>query len=141
MINNSTTWATFFTIDSSAPKVDLIAATANKACPGEYGVVIDVTDKIFEVPSGVQWSGGKWTNNTCVVVATSTPTATPDPCRVHIDKAAVSGMEASITARICLGIVPPDYCPEDENSAIKQVALAGICCLLAAVGALGFFLA
>jgi hypothetical protein len=43
MIRNTSTWSTWFTIQSSAPNVDLVAATANKTCPGEYGVTIDVT--------------------------------------------------------------------------------------------------
>lgn len=97
--------------------------------------------KTFNVPSSVQWSGGKWTNYTCAVVAKSSPALTPDPCQVHIDKAAVSSMEASITARIYRGIDPPEYCPKDESSATNQLAVAGVSCLLAAVGALGFFLA
>jgi hypothetical protein len=145
MIHNRTTWATYFTIDNSAPKVDLVAATANETCPGEYGVVINVTDKTMKVPSGVKWSGKAWNNNTCAVVAdstpTPTPTPTPDPCRVHIDKAAVASIEASVTARICRGINPPDYCPKDDKNAATQLAVAGLSCLLAVVGALGFFLA
>lgn len=71
-------------------------------------------------------------------MAKSSPALTPDPCQVHIDKAAVSSMEASITARIYRGIDPPEYCPKDESNATKQLAVAGVSCLLAAVGALGF---
>jgi hypothetical protein len=33
----------------------------------------------------VDWSGGDYTNGTCAVVASSTPTPKPDPCRVNID--------------------------------------------------------
>jgi hypothetical protein len=118
MIHNRTTWATYFTIDN-------------------------LTDKTMKVPSGVKWSGKAWNNNTCAVVAdsTPTPTPTPDPCRVHIDKAAVASIEASVTARICRGINPPDYCPKDDKNAATQLAVAGLSCLLAVVGAMGFFLA
>jgi hypothetical protein len=141
MIHNRTTWATYFTIDNSAPKVDLVAATANKACPGEYGVIINVTDKTMKVLSDVQWSGKARNNDTCAVVSNSTPTPTPDPCLVHIDKAAVASIEASITARICCGIDPPEYCLENKKNAATQLAVAGVSCLLTVVGALGSFLA
>ncbi|KAF4211481.1 hypothetical protein CNMCM8980_002011 [Aspergillus fumigatiaffinis] len=33
IIRNISTWSTWFTIQDSAPKVDLVAATANKSCP------------------------------------------------------------------------------------------------------------
>jgi hypothetical protein len=139
MIRNMSTWATWFTLQSSAPKVDLVAATANKTCPGEYGVVIDVTDKTMKVPSGVRWSGGDYTNDTCAVAA-PTPTSTPDPCRVHIGKTTVASMEASLLARLCRGLNPPSDCPEDKKSAAQQLTVAGISCLLVTFGALGFFL-
>ena len=142
MIRNSTTWATWFTTESSAPKVDLVAGTANKTCPSEHGVVIDVTDKTMKVPREVSWSGSDYTNNTCAIVAKSTQTSTPtpDPCRVHIDKTAVASMEASLLARLCRGSNPPSDCPEEKKSAAQQLALAGISCLLATFGTLGFFL-
>ncbi|KAJ5987856.1 hypothetical protein N7481_003066 [Penicillium waksmanii] len=140
MINNSSTWSTWFTLQSSAPKVDLVAVTANKTCPEEYGMVINVTDKTMEVPMWVRWSGGNYTNDTCAVVASSTPTPTPDPCRVHIDKTIIASMEASLKSDLCKGIDRPSDCPEEKNNAAHQVAVAGISCLLAAVGALGFFL-
>jgi hypothetical protein len=139
MIRNTSTWATLFTTQSSASKVDLVAATANKTCPGEYGVTINVTDKTMQVPMGVTWSGGRYTNDTCAVVASSSPTPTPDPCRVHIDKTTVASMEASLHARYCRSIDPPSDCP-DKKSAAQQLAVAGASCLLAAFGALGFFL-
>jgi hypothetical protein len=116
--------------------VDLIAATANKTCPNKYGMIINVSDKTLKVPSSVKWSGKTWNNDTCAVLANSTSAPTPDPCRVHIDKAAVESINASITARVCRGIDPPDYC---EKNAATQLAVAGVSSFLAAVGALGFF--
>ncbi|KAI3174113.1 hypothetical protein DTO039G3_3169 [Penicillium roqueforti] len=53
MVSNMSTSATWFTIRNSAPKVDLVAATANKTCPGQYGVAINMTDKTVEVPRGL----------------------------------------------------------------------------------------
>ncbi|KAJ5762793.1 hypothetical protein N7533_001474 [Penicillium manginii] len=145
MINNSSSWSTWFTLQDSAPKVDLIAATANKTCPEEYGMANNLTDKTMEVPMGVRWSGGDYTNSTCAVVALSTPTPTPDPCRVHIDrvhidKTIVASTEASLKSDLCKGIDRPSDCPEGKDNAAHQLAVAGISCLLAAVGALGFFL-
>ncbi|KAJ5793097.1 uncharacterized protein N7503_009075 [Penicillium pulvis] len=138
MDHNKTTWATYFSIDNSAPQVDLVAATANEMCTNEYGMIINVSDKTLKVPSSVEWSAKAWNNNTCAVMANSTSTSTPDPCRVHIDKAAAESIHASVTARVCSGIDPPEYC---EKNAATQLAVAGVSCLLAAVGALGFFLA
>ncbi|KAJ6120995.1 hypothetical protein N7523_005275 [Penicillium sp. IBT 18751x] len=139
MIRNTTTWSTWFTVQNSAPKVDLIAATAKKTCPGEYGVAINVTDKTMNVPSYVVWSGGKYTNHTCAVVASSKSTPTPNPCQVHIDKTMVASMEASLQSRLCNVINPPDECPEDEKNIAQQLAVAGVACLLAGFGALSFF--
>ncbi|OQD78038.1 hypothetical protein PENANT_c094G05076, partial [Penicillium antarcticum] len=83
MISNMTTWATYFTTQSSAPTVDVVATTASngKTCPEDYGVVPNVTDETMNVPWNVRWSGRDYTNNTCAVVANSTPTLTSSPIR------------------------------------------------------------
>lgn len=143
IIYNSSSWSTSFTIKNSAPKVDLIAATANKSCPGEYGVAINVTDRAMHVPMWVRWSGGDSTDDTCVVVDSSTPTPTPDPCRVKIDSSVTASMEASLRARLCdklRTVNPPDDCPDDNKNAAQQLAIFGVTSLFAALGALGFFL-
>lgn len=139
MISNSSTWSTWFTLENSAPKVDIIAATANKTCPEEYGMTINVTDKTMQVPRWVTWSGGAHTNNTCAVVDSSTRTPTPDPCRVNIDKTILASMEASLHSRLCNGLNPPSDCEDEKKNAAQQLAVAGISCLLASFGALGFF--
>ncbi|KAA8645104.1 uncharacterized protein ATNIH1004_009319 [Aspergillus tanneri] len=108
--------------------------------PGEYGVAINVTNKTMQVPMWVEWSGGDYTNDTCAVVASSTPTPTPDPCRVNIDSTIVASMSASLKARLCNGLNPPADCLEDDESAAQQLAVFGVSCLLAAFGTLGFFL-
>ncbi|THC87761.1 hypothetical protein EYZ11_012796 [Aspergillus tanneri] len=72
------------------------------------------------VPWGWRWSGGDYTNDTCAVVDSSTPTPTPDPCRVEID----SSIRRTVN--------PPADCPDDENAA-QQLAVFGISCLLAAL--------
>ncbi|KAF7184178.1 hypothetical protein CNMCM7691_004803 [Aspergillus felis] len=95
MIRNTSTWSTWFTIQDSAPKVDLVADTANKTCPGQYGVAINVTDKTMQVPMRVNWSGGEYTNDTCAVVASATPRPIPGPCRVDIDSTIVATRSAA----------------------------------------------
>jgi hypothetical protein len=123
-------------------KVDLVAAaTANDTCPPEQGVAINVTDKTMHVPSWAEhWSGGDHTGDICAVVASSSPTPTPDPCRVDIDSAIVASMSASLTATLCRGLNPPPDCPKDDDNAAQKLAVFGVSCLLAAFGAFGFFL-
>ncbi|KAJ5219643.1 hypothetical protein N7468_008847 [Penicillium chermesinum] len=140
MISNYSTRSTSFTLQSSAPKVDLVAGTAKETCPTEYGITINVTDKLMQVPLEVSWTWGSYTNNTCAVVASSGPTPTSDPCRVNIDKTIAASMEASLHTSLCNSLDPPSYCVDDKESAAQQVAVAGISCLLAAIGAFWFFL-
>ena len=101
---------------------------------------LDVTNKTMQVPRGVDWSGGDYTNGTCAVVASSAPTPKPDPCRVNIDKTIVASIEASLKTRLCNGLNPPTDCPEDNKNAAQQLVVTSIFCLLAAFGALGVFM-
>ncbi|KAJ5874736.1 uncharacterized protein N7529_003166 [Penicillium soppii] len=140
MIYISSTWGIGFTTQSSGPKPDLVAATANKTCPGEHGILINVTDKTIKVSQDVVWSDGDYTNRTCAVLAKSTPTSTLQPCRVHIGNTTVASMEGSHSARLCGGFNPPSDCPVHKRSSTQPLAVAGISCLLATVGALGFFI-
>lgn len=48
IIRNDSTWSVHFTIENSAQKVDLVAATANMTCPEELGTAINVTDQIYD---------------------------------------------------------------------------------------------
>ncbi len=145
MVYNDTSRGISFTINKSAPKVDLVSATANKttcspegASDLETGVAIpiNVTGKTMEVPYWVDWPGG----DTCAVVASSIPTPTVDPCRVKIDSAIEASMSASLTAKQCRGLNPPPDCPEDDEGAAQKLVVVGASTLLSAVGALGFFL-
>ncbi|KAJ5980039.1 hypothetical protein N7481_007337 [Penicillium waksmanii] len=138
VIRNTTTKRTMFTISNSAPKLDPVAATANKTCTGQPGVAINVTDKTKFISSAL-WEGGKYTNHTCAVVAAS-PTPSTNPCRTQIDKTTLASMEASRLARYCdLYLNEPAECP-DKKSAAQPLAVAGLSCLLVLTGALGFFL-
>ncbi|KAK6821398.1 hypothetical protein PG987_015798 [Apiospora arundinis] len=110
--------AIHFSTNHSAPKIDLVAATNNKDCPRELGLAFNVT------------------------VAESMPT--PSPCRVQIDSAAASSMAASMTAKACAnkGVAPPEgvECPPAGKSSAQQLAVTGLACLAATVGAFGYVL-
>ncbi|KAL2830744.1 hypothetical protein BDW59DRAFT_169944 [Aspergillus cavernicola] len=93
MIKNSSGWSVHFTIENSAPKVDLVA-TAN-----------------LPLPYWVDWHGG----DTCAVVVSSTPYPS-----------------------LCKGLNPPPNCPEDNESAVQQLVVVSLSCLLAAFGAFRF---
>ncbi|KAK8036238.1 hypothetical protein PG993_008852 [Apiospora rasikravindrae] len=72
--HRTSTQSIHFTIDKSAPEIDLASATDNKDCPHELGVAIDVTDTL-ELPAWVDKSGG----DHCAKVAESMPTPSPLP--------------------------------------------------------------
>ncbi|KAE8152019.1 hypothetical protein BDV25DRAFT_128314 [Aspergillus avenaceus] len=136
MIENDTTWYVNFATNNSAPAVDLVAATANKTtCARELGHAINVTDRTMDSDLSANWAR-RWT---CAVVASSTPTPTPDPCRVTIDSANAASMTASWNAKLCKGLNPPPDCPK-KRSASQQLRVVGTSCVLAASGALGFLL-
>ncbi|KAK6859328.1 hypothetical protein PG995_002964 [Apiospora arundinis] len=129
--------AIHFSTNHSAPKIDLVAATNNKDCPRELGLAFNVTGAL-KVPAWVDWSGG----DHCAKVAESMPT--PSPCRVQIDSAAASSMAASMTAKACAnkGVAPPEgvECPPADKSSAQQLAVTGLACLAATVGAFGYVL-
>ncbi|KAK4038183.1 hypothetical protein C8A01DRAFT_48176 [Parachaetomium inaequale] len=133
LISNGTGDIIYFNIDNDGRAVDLVAATANNGtCPGEFGVAVNVTDTTMSVRPEVNWPG----NDTCVVVASSSLTPTPNPCRVKVD----STVAASITAaKLCHSLNPPADCPS-ENVA-QRLVVAGVACFAAAFGAFGFLLA
>ncbi|KAJ5146493.1 uncharacterized protein N7515_001057 [Penicillium bovifimosum] len=138
VISTSNTSSTVFTTSNSAPKLDPVAATANKTCTGQPGVAINVTDKTKSVSSAL-WEGGKYTNHTCAVVAAS-PTPSTNPCRTQIDETALASMEASSWASYCdSNFNEPAEC-SDKKSSAQPLAVAGLSCLLGLTGALGFFL-
>ncbi|KAL2868996.1 uncharacterized protein BJX67DRAFT_31343 [Aspergillus lucknowensis] len=144
LVRNESSHSTSFTIKDSGPQVDLVAATsANTSCPSDDGGIgIKITDRTMHVPSRVNWSGGDSTNDTCVVVDSSGPTPTPDPCQVTITSAVAASMEASLKARLCdelQTVDRPDDCPNDDNSA-QRLAVLGGSCGLAVLGGLGLLL-
>lgn len=135
IMTNTTGGAIYFTTSSSAPEMDLVAATDNKDCSKDMGVAIDVTETL-DVPSWVDWRGGE----TCASVASST--RAPEPCRVKIDPSAASSMAASMTAQACYMEIPgPEDidCPlPEEKSIAYQLAVGGTASLAAAIGVIGY---
>ncbi|KAL2819499.1 hypothetical protein BJX63DRAFT_382211 [Aspergillus granulosus] len=130
---NSTGWSTMFTIEEGAAQADLVAATTNTSCPGEFGVPLNVTGQTLQVPAGEQWDNG----GDCAVVV-SLPTPTPDPCRIDITPAIVESMEASWHARLCRAINRPDDCPQDDGNGAQQLLVIGASSALAVISAVGF---
>lgn len=146
--NETTAGVSFFTMRNDGRPIDLVAITANdKTCPKEQGVTIDVTDATVKVadPMGDPGTPDLYT---CAVVAASTPTPTPSPCLIKIDSAAAASISTSLWLQRCndwLESDDPDDCPPGspfgppKNSG-QQLAVVGVACLTAAMGALGFFL-
>ncbi|KAK4120446.1 hypothetical protein N657DRAFT_624943 [Parathielavia appendiculata] len=127
---NGSSWNVEFQTSNEGQKVDLVAATANDtACPKEIGVAINVTDTTMKVPPGMSWNGQA--NGTCVVVASSTPTQTANPCLVKIDAAAAASMTA---ARLCHSLYPPSNCTSENTG--QRLAVASLACFTAGLGAL-----
>jgi hypothetical protein len=134
-LGNSTNFGVYFAIKKGGQDVDLVAATANdKTCSVEDGVAIDVTDKTREVAGSREQPAG-----TCAVLASSSPTPIPNPCRVKIDTAAAASMSAVLHAALCKGVNPPADCPKEDN-AVPRLAVAGVASFAAAFGAIGFLL-
>ncbi|KXX78983.1 hypothetical protein MMYC01_206287 [Madurella mycetomatis] len=132
VITDRSSYSIEFDIQEGGQVVDLVAATAaNRTCTKERGIAINVTDTTMKVNEGVNWRG----NDTCVVVASSAPTPTPNPCRVTIDSAVAASMSA---AKLCHSLDPPADCPSENVS--QRLAVAGMACLLTTLGALSFFL-
>ncbi|KAK3947972.1 hypothetical protein QBC32DRAFT_352734 [Pseudoneurospora amorphoporcata] len=124
-----------FTIKEGGQPVDLVAATANdKTCSEQNIAAINVTGKTQDAPL----SGDELPDDICAVVGSPEPSAIP--CQVKVDSAVAASMTASLRDRLCdplRTIDRPDDCPED--SAAMRLAVAGVACLAAAVGMLGFF--
>ena len=133
-----------FNIKKGAQEVDLVTATTkDRSCYGQHGVSLNVTDQIHDVPEPPKFGDFDPLNpplsGTCAVLASS-PTTTTNPCGITIDSAAAASMSAALhSARCEWGQNPPADCPEEN--AVQQLAVAGIACFAAALGAIGFLLA
>jgi hypothetical protein len=130
-----------FTVKSGGQVVDLVAATANNdATCAQPGVAINVTDETRWV-SDVRLEAQGY-DTTCAVLASDSPTPTANPCQVEINSAAASSMWASLTARRCQSTNVNDTlgldCPTDNGA--ERLAVAGVACLAATFGALGYLL-
>ncbi|KAF1952162.1 hypothetical protein CC80DRAFT_495497 [Byssothecium circinans] len=131
LINNHTVLSTYFTIKNSAQGMDLVAASNNKTCPGDFGVAINVTNTLNFTPPAKYWYGG----DKCAVMASSFPT--PNLYRVKIDSAAASSIYVSATPGSNWIITPK---PREGGNAAQQLAVGEIACLATAFGFLSFIL-
>lgn len=115
--------------------------------PEAKGVTIDVTDATVKVTDSV---GNPGTPDlyTCAVVAAPTLTPVPSPCLIKIDLAAAASIFTSMWLPRCnnwLESDDPDDCPPGSPfgppaNAAQELAVVGVACLTAAIGALGFLL-
>ncbi len=137
--NESTRFLINFTIKNGGQAVDLVAATANgKACAND-GFAIGVTDKVNV--TNLLGLGSKPELETCMVMASSTPTPTADPCRVTIDSTAAASISAQRSQLLCYDTHPKlTDCPSQRKSAGPRLAVAGVACMTAAFWAFGFLL-
>ncbi len=129
-------WSIHFTTKNSAQEEDLVAATNNNNnCPEDIGFAINVTNTL-KVPADVRRDGGE----TCVVVASSTPT--PGPCRVRINSTAASSISSFVTTWVCESKYLPDSCPpedKDSEGTTQRLAVGGVACLAAALRGIRLF--
>ena len=138
--NESTGFVIKFTIKNGGQAVDLAAATANgKACASD-GFAIGVTDKFVNVTNLLGLGEGP-NLETCVAMASSTPTPTADPCRVTIDSTAAASISAELSLASCYALHSPTECPSRRKSAGPRLAVAGTVCMAAALWAFAFLLA
>lgn len=132
ILSNRTNLWMNFTIARDGQEVDLVAATADdKTCAAKDGVAINVTDTTREVDVP-----GETESATCAVLASASPTATANPCKVKIDEAAAESMLASLHDALCKGTNPPDDCPEED--AAWGLKAAGVASLAATLGVILF---
>ena len=130
-----------FNIKKGAQEVDLVAATAknDKTCYGPHGVALNVTDQTHEVPESPEPGFPRPLSGTCAVLASS-PTTTTNPCSITIDSVATASMSAVMHDLMCnLSLSTLPDCPEEN--AVQRLAVAGVACFAAALGAIGFLLA
>jgi hypothetical protein len=129
-----------FTIKSGGQSVDLVAATArnDEGTCAQPGVAINVTDETRWVPYDVS---NRFSNATCAVLASSSPTPTANPCQVEINSAAAESMWTSLAADWCPYKAANDTSFDcSKYSGAERLAVAGVACLAAAFGALGYLL-
>ncbi|KAK4098803.1 hypothetical protein N658DRAFT_499045 [Parathielavia hyrcaniae] len=138
--SNSYLQSVEYTISKDGRAADLVAATADDAtCTPAFGVAINATDEVRQVPERGTLEGG-----TCAVVNHSAPA--PNPCQVEVSSAAAASISASWTATLCspwgkltMPEDTPANCPS-ENGGAQRFAVAGVATLAVAFGGFGFLL-
>lgn len=129
-----------FTVKEGGKKVDLVAATASKdgRCSAQSIALINVTGETRELRTNENKNREEAT--VCAIMPESTPTATPDPCRVQINQSDVESMDAYLHDQKCkVLLVPTDECP-DVGSASPGLAIGCTATFAVALAAFGLFL-
>jgi hypothetical protein len=91
-----------FTTKNGAPMPDLVAATAEDTCAaGDQSFTFDITDSNMVLPIP---NSGKIT--TYAVLASTSPTPSPNPCAATIDAPAASSISAGLTSSFCYNRSP-----------------------------------
>jgi hypothetical protein len=85
----------FFTTKNGAQATDLVAATADDVCASAESFTFNVTG--FEKVS--VGSGDSVT--TCAVVASMSPTSSPNPCAAQLDATGASSISVALTTSAC----------------------------------------
>ncbi|KAK4243607.1 hypothetical protein C7999DRAFT_44611 [Corynascus novoguineensis] len=115
IIDKHTTRLSSFVMKKGRKPVDLVAIIANnETCTDTLGIALNVTDAtVYISPSN--WSATVLASDpeleTCVLVATSTPTPTTNPCLIKIDSLAAAAISASAKDKQCILDRTPD-CPD-----------------------------
>jgi len=104
-----------FTIKNGAKMPDLIPTTGNDTCTGMEGFAFNVTE--FSTPPVI---GGS--PSTCAVVASTSPTPTPNPCAAQLNATGASSISAALTRSFCATQLPSHTplisCPPTNGASI-----------------------
>ena len=85
-----------FTTKNGAQATDLVAATADDVCSSAESFNFNVTGK-----EKVSLESGKNGVTTCAVVASMSPTSTPNPCAAQLNATGASSISLALTTSAC----------------------------------------
>jgi hypothetical protein len=118
-VSNSTTFgydqvnSVIFTTTNGAQAADLVAATADDVCASAESFTFNVTGE-----ERVLFGSGT-SVTTCAVVASMSPTSTPNPCAAQLDATRASSISASLTANACGFPTSLVSCPAKSAGSIE----------------------
>jgi hypothetical protein len=116
-----------FTTKNGAQATDLVAATADDVCASAESFTFNVTG-VENVSVG---SGNSVTS--CAVVASMSPTSSPNPCAAQLNAAGASSISAALTTSACSLPSSLVSCPAKSAGSI-EVQLGGPMWVVATFG-------